>query len=104
MAGSARLGAATDGGALPSTEGLALHDCPGDVAVDVGVADLHARQPLLDLRGVEAVQATGEAVLRRVLDLDGLVEIARAHDAEDGSEALGEVEPRAGLHAPDDAR
>ncbi len=58
---SARLRSPADRRALPTAEGLAPHDRPGDVPVDVGVANLDARQPLLDLGRVERVDPTGEA-------------------------------------------
>ena len=101
---TARLRALADDRALPTAEGLALHDGARDPAVDVDVARLDPVEPLVDLVRVEGVQARGEAVLRGVLRLDRLVEGVDAHDAEDRAEVLGEVVLAAGLDARADAR
>ena len=99
VARTAGLGATTDGRALPPAERLALHDGTRDVAVDVGVADLDALQPAVDLGLVEAVQPAGEPEGDGVLDRDRVVEVVGADHAEHRTEALGAVEPRAGLDA-----
>ena len=72
---------------------------PRGVAVDVGVADLDAVEPAVDLPLVEAVQAAGQAVGDAVLQLDGVVQVVGPHHAEHRPEALGLVEPRPGPHA-----
>ena len=97
--GPAGLGSATDVRPLPSTERLALHDGAGDVAVHVGVADLDALEPPVDLGGVERVDAAGEPEVGVVLELDRVVEVVGAHHAEHGPEALGAVEPRTRSHS-----
>ena len=102
--GAAGLGTRPDGGALPAAERLAADDGAGDVAVDVRVADLHAVEPEGDLVGVQGVDAAGQAEIDGVLPFDGGLQVGGAHDAQDRPEALGFVEPGAGLDLVADAR
>ena len=44
------------------------------------------------------VENRGEAVVARVLDGDGIVEIGGSDEAEHGTEALGASEPRSWAH------
>ncbi len=78
---------------LPPAERLPADDRSGDLAVDIGVADLDAFEPVLDLVVLEGVDAAGEAIVGGVLQLDGVVEIPGPHQAEHGPETLGLVEP-----------
>ena len=94
VTGPARLGAGTDGRPLPATERLALHDRPGDVPVDVGVAHLDPIQPPVDLVRIEALDAAREPIGHVVLQVDRVLEVVGPHHAEDRPEALGLVEPR----------
>ena len=46
VVGTTCFGSGADGGALPSTERLALHDGAGDGSVDVGISDFHPEKKL----------------------------------------------------------
>jgi len=100
----ARFGTSPHGRLLPPAERLALHDCTGDVPIHIGVANLHALEPAVHFVGIQAVNAAGEAVRRRVLHLDGLRQVVDTNQAEHRTEALGEVEPRTWPYPDTNAR
>ena len=96
---AAGLGAGAEHRVLPAAEALPLHDRPGDVAIDVGIADCHLIGPLCDLIGVQAVQTTGQAEGGRVLPLDRLGQVLGLHQSQHRPENLGQVEERTRPHA-----
>ena len=100
----AGLRRAADRRALPPAERLALDDRPGDVPVDVGVADLDVLQPVADLVVVERLDAAGEPERGAVLQAHGVGQVVGPHHAEHRPEALGLVEPRALGDADADTR
>ena len=98
------LRCAADCGSFPTTERLALHYGARDPAIDVGIANLHSLEPTIDLGVVQRMNATGQPERVSVLQGNGVIEIRCTHDTEHRSEAFGDVEERAGLHADADTR
>src|SRR5699024_9479848 len=88
----------THHGLLPAAERLALHDCAGDTAVDISVADFDIVDPVAQLGIVQRMNAAGQAVARGVLPFDGIFQGLGVHDAQDWAEALVEVVPGTRLY------
>ena len=104
VVGPAGLEARPHGAPAHAAEGLAQHDGPGGAPVHVEIAGAHALRPLLLLAVVEALQSRRQPVAGLVDEIDGLVEVACDHDAEERTEELRRVGDAAGRDAPLDSR
>ena len=91
----ARLRTGSDRRPFPPAERLPLHDGAGRPAIHVRVADLDTLDPVLDLVGVERVEAARQPEVRVVLDVDRMIQIVGADQPEHRPEALRPVVPAA---------
>src|SRR5262249_18948607 len=75
-------------GQLEAAEGLAIDECPGNLAIDVEIAYAELALDPCDVGWAPRIEAAGQGVGRAIGDFQGVRQLARLHHGQDGPEYL----------------